>query len=527
MSLSAPSLVAGLMVSASLIAPSARAADGVPERAAELLARALPGTDVTTFRDGRELFEAVLASDRFHSASVGPFDVHVLQEDGLKSSRDAKRLLADVVETLEPAAALIQRLWPQGGDGLVSNARMPMVLTEAEGDDRAYTDMLALLAHCESLGYSGWFPANELDTPALREAEVARTWDVQVFNLAHPTIADRSKAWRQHGVGYYALAFVANRALRRGAWGMVPPWLAHGLIDELDISAYGTAWVGQSSWTRQTPGWSRAGWSGFVPQGHTPPAPVTGPPADLATTVSKTGDPWLEFDASEKRHWNELRTDRKTEVPVSFRAAAVQESFLPRDRAAARCLMHLLLHEDSGRVTFTSLLDTEVVTRIDGMPRSEPLPVLFAQAMGGVPEVDRLEALDTRALLTEFGRDDLIALFERHGAEPALDMVDHRDQSRWLAGRRYSSETRVELFNAFLEIEFIQQLAEWRALAPRLDQALVAALDASKRYPSKARDRAEVLEAFWAGMAVDPAVAQALEEQRTSGSRKGSRRSRR
>jgi hypothetical protein len=130
-------------------------------------------------------------------------------------------------------------------------------------------------------------------------------------------------------------------------------------------------------------------------------------------------------------------------------------------------------------------------------------------------------------LLVELGRGDLVELFERHGAQPALDMVDHRDQSRWLAGRRYSQEARVELFNALLEIEFVQQLEEWRALTPRLDQALVAALDASKRYPKKDRDRDEVLEAFWGGMAVDPAVAQALLDEQSSGSSKSRRRSRR
>ena len=478
--------------------------------AADLLARAFPEAlegEAENPRDGGELFRRTLDSDLFSSGSVGLFDVHVLRADELKSRRKADKLRDKLLKGLKPAADLVARLWPAGGDGLISGVRLPLVVADSKSGDTGYGDLIELLDYCERLGYSGWFPANEVNTGANHAAEVTRTWEVQVFNMADEVISDRPQAWIEHGCGYYALAFVANRSLRRGSWGLVPPWFSSGLIDELDIAAYDSAWVGQESWTKQTPGWYRAGWSGFVPQGSTPPPVVTGPPADLAVTVNKTGDPWLDFDASETRHWSDLAADRKTKAPVSFAYAAEMQSFLPRDRAAARCLMHLLLETVPADETLTALLDTPVKVPRDGMPDSEPLTVLLARAMGGVPEVDELEALSTRELLTKLERTDLIAALVQMGAEGALDLRDHREQSLWLSRQaKFDGRTRGQIFNVFLEVEYVQQMAEWKALAPRLDLGLQEALAASKRYPKKSRDVDKVSVAFRAALSADPAA---------------------
>jgi len=470
-------------------------------------------------RDGGELFRRVMATERFASGSVGPFDVHVFVADRVDNERKANALRDDLVEALEPSAELIKRLWPadDGDEGLISGARLPIVV--ADGDD-AFAQLIELVDYCERVGFSGWAPANAVDTTLNRAAEVVRTWDVQLFNLAHRTIDDRRKEWISRGVGYYSLAFVANRALRRGAWGLVPPWLAHGFIDELDIAAHGRAWVGQSSWERQTPGWYREGWSGFVPKGSSPPPPISGPPADLAVTVKNTGDPWLDFDSSEGRHWTELVADRRTEAPASFQRAAESESFMPRDRAAARCLLHLMLQVAPGEQDFASLLDDPVSTPRDGMPDSEPLPVLFSRALGGVPEVDRLESLSSFDLLKELEREDL--LYALKGAEEALKLSDHRKQSLWLSRQTLDQASRVKYFNAFLEIEFAQQMAEWKAIAPHLDHALTETLLATKRYPKRDRDLKKAAGAFREALAEDPAPSQ--EAKSSKGRSKRSRR---
>jgi len=244
-------------------------------------------------------------------------------------------------------------------------------------------------------------------------------------------------------------------------------------------------------------------------------------------TVKDTGDPWLSFKGSSERHWTTLVADRKTEAPASFERAAVTESFLPRDRAAARLLVHLMLNErDPERPKLTSLLDQDVTVPRHGMPDSEPLTRLFARALGGVPEVDRLESLSSADLLKELGRDDLIQRLEKHGAGGALELNDHRKQSAWLMTQaRYDSAARLEIFQTFMEIEHVQQLAEWRAMAPHLDGGLVAALESSKRYPRKAKDMAEVLDAFYAGVAAEPTaegdeVADGSSSKRTKSSRR-------
>ncbi|MCB9897975.1 MAG: hypothetical protein H6825_08225 [Planctomycetes bacterium] len=501
------SALAGILLGSLGAAPlyAKQHTEALPAESTVLLERALGNADLGPRANGQEIFEAVLDSELFLSASVGPFDVSVLQEDGLASREDAQKTLDGVVSALAPAAAVVERRWPAGGAGLVSAARLPVVLASSEPGEGAFGDLVALLDVCERRGFSGWYPANLVDTSANRGAEVVRTWNVQLFNLANPVIAERRDDWIEHGVGYYALAFVANRALRRGAWGMVPPWLANGLIDELDIEAYGEAWVGQESWTVQTPGWFRPGWSGFVPQGQRPPAPLVGPPANLATTVVKSGDAWLSHDASRTRHWTDLVADHKSEAPASFVRTAESESDLPRDRAAGRLLLDLVLESGArDHESFTSLLDAEAVTRLDGMPDSEPLPALFARALGGVPEVERLETLDTRTLLGELGRPDLVALFEQNGAEDALALTDHREQSRWLSHRSYDSKTRGDLFGAFLEIEYLQQMAEWKAMAPRLDAGLRAALAGSKVYPRDTQEMDVAVEAFRMGLHQDP-----------------------
>jgi len=519
-------MLVGLAPQEALARPGGGEQPPLPAPAAAFLERALPKGVAGAPADGRELFQQVLASPAFVHGSAGRFDVHVYVGDAIGTKAKARKLLADVLDTLQPAADLVAARWPEGGDGLISGARLPIVLVDTGGRGPSYRQLLSLLDHCEQLGYSGWAPDNAVDTAENGDAEFARTWEVQVFDLSHPKIADRRQAWIEHGVGYYALNFVANRALLQGAWGLVPPWLVHGLSDELDIAAYGVAWVGQESWTAQTPGWQRAGLSVFVPRGAHPPAPVTGPPAELSVSVVKTGDPWLDFPASRTRHWKELSLDRKSEAPASFARAAETESFLPRDRAAARCLLALMLEvAPEPGASLTALLDRRMGTPSDGMPDGDPLPVIFAQALGGVPEIDRLESLTSRELLAELGRADLIERLEGLGADEPLELSDHREQSRWLGRKpRFTDDARGEIFGTILEIEYVQQLAEWKALSPRLDTALAAALATSKTFPEKDRDVAKVAKAFRNGLAADPA---APDDEASKGKRRGSTRSRR
>jgi hypothetical protein len=493
--------IGSAFLAAALLASAAVAADppGLSAGGAAMLKRTLGlGAKPAQQNEGRRLFEAVLASDAFRSASVGCFDVHVLVPASGKGAGDAARLRDTALATLKPASELIAQLWPAGGGGLISATRFPVILVS---DRQDYLQLVELLDHCERAGYSGWSPANTLDAPEVRAGETARTWEVQIFDLSHATIAARRNDWLEHGVGYYSLAFVANRALRQGAWGLVPPWLSSGLTDELDITAYGVAWVGEESWVSQTPGWSRSGWSGFVPQGMSPPPPVVGPPAELGTTVTKTGNPWLSLDASRTRHWSELVADLKSAAPASFARAAETESFLPRDRAAARCLLHLMLSDSAGSSALTALLDRTTAMPPHGMPDGDPLPVIFACAVGGAPEVERLEALDTRALLAELGRQDLVERLEQLGAGDALALNDHRAQSQWLYGQRFDAATRGRIFQTFLEIEYVQQLAEWKALGPQLDTGLRAVLKACRTFPSKPDDVKKAEQAFRSGLA--------------------------
>ena len=433
---------------------------------------------------GRQLFEAVLASSVFRHGRVGPFDVHVLVGKRGSAVKDADKVRDAVLLALTPASDLIDRLWPAGGEGLISASRFPVVIATDRTD---YLQLVALLDHCERAGYSGWAPGKMIDSSEARGAEFVHTWDVQVFDLTHPVIAERRDAWLKHGVGHYSLGFVATRALQRGAWGVVPPWLLAGLTDELDIAAYGEAWV------------CEGGWAGFHPNGK-PSMPQAGASADLEV-ARKSGKTWLARDASRTRHWRQLVADTKSRTSASFVPAADTDGCLPRDRAAARCLMHLLLQGSGGGPVLTSLLDRPVQTPADGMLDSDPLPVIFARALGGIPEVDRLEALDTRTLLTELGRQDLIERLEQSRAADALALSDHRAQSAWLYDQPYDGATRKGLFQVFLEIEHLQQMAEWKALGPHLDSGLRSALKACNDFPTQDRSVAAVTQAFRVGLA--------------------------
>jgi hypothetical protein len=441
----------------------------------------------------RALLERALQSDAFVHAAAGPLDVYVHRSGSLAKEKAARKLLGKLVDGIEPAAALIEREFGRE-EGVLSAQRFPLLFSGEEG----FAECIALLDHCDS---SGWKPQNAVWTRDVAERIVVRTWDVQVLNLDHRDAAAQGKAFLEHGVGYYTVAHLAHRLLRQGSWGTVPPWLAQGLIDELDIEAYGRSWVGGESWESTTAGWHREGWSGFVPKGAKPPAPVTGPPADLATTVKRTGDSWTDRNESTTRHWTDLSADRKSAAPASFAFMARNESFLPRDRAYARCALDLMLFITRDQeASLLELLDDVSETPGHGMPDADPLPVLFARALGGVPEVDRLEALDTRTLLQELGRPELITRMEKSGGGGALDLTDHREQSAWLYRQPADSATRRKLFDLFLEVEYWQQLREWELIGEALDRATEAALGASRSYPKRSKDQAKVSEAFRAAL---------------------------
>lgn len=490
------------MALAALLAPGSASGQRAADAAAladALIAEALPGG--APAGDGRALFAAVLDSDAFLHADVGPFRLYV------KAGKSAAGVLESASRGLAPLVEPVARCWGAGGTqpGVISGRTHPIVLCETEAD---FERALALLDRCEDLGFAGWKPQNAVWAPEARHAETARTWEVQLFDLAHPTIASRSKEWLDHGLGYYTLAHLVNRSVRQGAWGQSPPWFDQGLIDELDITAYGRAWVGGESWSAETSGWFRPGWSGFLPTGAAPPPTPTGPPRDLAVTVKKTGSAWDDRANSATRHWNELSQDRKSEAPASFAFMAEHQSFLPRDRAYARCALHLLLAasaQDSGG-GLLSRLDTPASAAPDGMLSAEPLTVLVAAALGGVPEVDRLEAAPLADVLAEVKRPDIAERMRALGAEGLLALSDHREESRWL----YSSwkgemSARGELFRLILEAEHCQELREWALIGRRLDAGMDAALTARKTYPKSDADLAKVLAVFRGALEKGPA----------------------
>jgi hypothetical protein len=508
------SLLSCLLLAAELLAPEVAVHAAVPAAAQAakasaggdpaahaaleaLLDEALGEQRASAPAGGRALFAEVLKSPLFVSRAVGPFDLSVCVVDGLGKPRQAQALLDDAAAGLAKVVPVMERHFGRE-QGLVSGHRFPIVLAKSDRarGEQGYAQLVALVDHCEDGDFSGWKPANAVWTAANLEADVLRTWEVQVFNLAHASIATRLDEWCAHGLGYHALAHVANRLMRLGSWGMVPPWLAQGLIDELDIEAYGEAWVGGDWWTSQTPGWFRPGWSGFVPEGHQPPRPVTGPPADLAVKVQKTGDSWEHRASSRTRHWSELAADRRSAAPASFAFMARNESFLPRDRAYARCALNLLIDVAPGDVALPALLDREALTPPSGMPDSDPLTVVVARALGGVPAVDELERMPGAAMLATLGRDDVARRVAALGGAGLLELADHREQARWLYGRSMDMAVRTQLFHLIMEAEYHQQLREWELIGEHLDAAAAAALAATARYPASGRDRSKVIDAF-------------------------------
>jgi len=447
-------------------------------------------------KDGRLLFGAVLDSELFRHGAAAGFTIYAIAADPAA----ATGLIAAAQKGLEPLSR-IEGLVASGGDGDGSGSApaQSIVLAQSTAD---FERVVALLDHCEDLGFSKWKPDNQLWTPESRDAEVARTWEVQVFNLQHPAISERSESWLEHGIGYYTLAHLVNRAVRQGAWGLSPPWFDQGLIDELDIQAYGTAWVGAEGWVAETEGWFRPGWSGFLPTGVAPPPAPSGPPKDLATTIRKTGDPWADRERSAERHWTELVDDRRSEAPASFAYMAEHQSFLPRDRAYARCALHMLLVQDesSGGPTLWARLQEPKSVAADGMPSSEPLTVIVADALGGVPDVARLEALPLSDVLAETHQDALAARLAELEADGLLALTDHREQSRWLYEQwKGQMAYRGELFRLIMEAEHAQQLHEWGLIGKHLDRGMAGLLAACPKFPSTDAERDAALQAFRTG----------------------------
>jgi hypothetical protein len=445
-------------------------------------------------KDGRLLFRAVLDSEAFRHGTAAGFTIYAIASDPAA----ATGLIAAAQKGLEPLGT-IEGLVTSGGDGSGSAPTQSIVLAQSKAD---FERVLALLDHCEELGFSKWKPDNLLWTPENRDAEVARTWEVQVFNLQHPAISERSEQWFEHGIGYYTLAHLVNRAVRQGAWGLSPPWFDQGLIDELDIQAYGTAWVGAEGWVVETEGWFRPGWSGFLPTGVAPPPAPSGPPKDLATTVKKTGDPWADRERSADRHWAELVDDRRSAAPASFAYMAEHQSFLPRDRAYARCALHMLLalDESAGGPTFWARLQDRKAVAPDGMPPSDPLTVIVADALGGVPDVARFEALPLSDVLAETKQDALAARLTELEADGLLALTDHREQSRWLYEQwKGQMAYRGEMFRLIMEAEQAQQLHEWGLIGKYLDRGMAGLLAACPKFPTTDAERAAALQAFRAG----------------------------
>ncbi len=478
----------------------------------ELLALAYP-EGKAPFEAGRtgsgQSFLATLETPLFLHRAVGPFDLYVMQADGLAAEGVARQVLDDAEEGLQPLVPLMEEHF-SGAAGLIAGRRLPMVLTHADrsSGERSFDQMVAMLDWAED-DYSGWKQGrNPIWSSDLLRGLNVRTWEVQIFNLAHGYAADQGELFLEHGLGYYTVAQVVARLLRQGAWGMVPPWLAQGMIDELDIAAYGESWVGHDSWKRETPGWFRPGWSGFVPEGASPPRPVTGPPKDLAVTVSKTGDSWQHRSHSGERHWSDLVVDRKSEAPASFEFMARNESFLPRDRAYARCTLHLLLGVvvQDGASNLMQMLDRVPTTPPSGMIDSDPITAIMSRALGGVAAVDDLESMPLGDMLIEISREDIAEKLTALDAADLLRIPDHREQAEWLYGfnaEEISPAKRQKIWNLILDAEYFQQLEEWRMLGLALDQAVDGVFITSKRFPKRDRDRSRTAAAFWKALGGD------------------------
>lgn len=481
--------VAALMIAASL---PARAGDiGLERRADALVKTALGASAASAPAPGRELFQQVVNSPAFVSGQVGPFDVHVRVADGLKREADARRTCDLVLAGLKPAADFVSKRFDRP-DGLVSGHRFTLVFAQSEpgSEEPAFSQILALLDRCEDGGFSGWKPDLPVDNKSNQQASVVNTWEVLVFNLAHPEAKTNLKNWLEHGVGYRTLNLITNLLLQVGAFGPMPPWLQQGLSDELDIAAYGSAYVaaGEStSWVSQTSGWTLRGWEGFLPEGATPPPPVYEPPRDLGTTYTKhvDDDGWIAKSDSPTRHWMKLSGDLNTKTPPSLQRAATLRDYVPRDRAWARLVMHLAISRPDSDLL--AALDKRPEPTLGGLRGGEPLTVVFARALGGTPSLDALERQTWREQLESTGRATTAKQIEDLGGGELLGLADHRQQSEWLY---YQPEcpptTRQTLFNLIVESEYAQQLREWEVVGAALDRAATATIKANKAFPADA-----------------------------------------
>jgi len=498
----------GITMVAALLA--AAPADDAAQHVDHLLKAAFPeGSDWSSREAGsREAFLGVLESELFAHAEVGPFDVYALRDDGFADEAVMQAELDRVVAGLLPTVPVMERHFSRAagpnGPGLISGRRLPIVLAHSErGDGQLGFDRVVALLNWAEDDYSGYKQGgNPIYDPALLEAITVRTWEVQVFNLAHEFAIDQGEKFYDHGLGYFTLAHVAARVLRQGAWGMVPPWLAQGLTDELDLEAYETAWVGGDWWDLQRPGWFRPGWSGFLPTGASPPPVVRGPPANLAVTIRDSGDSWAHRKYSTERHWSDLVTDRKSEAPASFEFMADNESFLPRDRALARATLNVIVEvaKPQGRPGLLELLDRVPSQSASGMFDSDPITVLVSDALGGVEAVVELERLSLGEMLESIGKPEIAEKLVALGAKPMLRIPDHREQAEWLYYQQVDMQARGEIWNLILEAEYYQQLVEWAAIGEALDRGMVEAFKAAKRYPAKDRDRQRAAKSFWKGV---------------------------
>ena len=166
---------------------------------------------------------------------------------------------------------------------------------------------------------------------------------------------------------------------------------------------------------------------------------------------------------------------------------AQNESFLPRDRAFARCAIHLLLRTGmSGRGRdLIAALDRAFEVRADGMPGAPPLPSVVAWSLGGIAGIDALEEMSLGDFLEGLGRDDLLKKVRDMGGEGVLSLADHRDQSRWLYEQvDLGQKERAALFDVFLEVEYYQQMVAWELVGESFDRAVEASLNVTSEFPS-------------------------------------------
>ncbi|HTE06089.1 MAG TPA: hypothetical protein VK824_07835 [Planctomycetota bacterium] len=488
-----------------------QAASPTRDAAAKALLEAA-GVDGTA--RGRELFAQVLASELFGHEAVGPFDVYVARLDGQKKPADLKKTLGLAHEELLALQPVLEKRFPRQ-DGILSGQRFPIVLVDSDraNGQHGFDELVALLDRCEDEGWSGWKPWSPVWDPANLEADSIHTWEVLLVNLGHPSLADQGRrAWFGQPFGFTVLQALSRRLLAQGAWGTPVPWLAQGLVDELDIEAHGKAWVGADetgaahSWSNtRSNKWTSTGWSGFLADGQQPPPPVVTHSSTTTSSSSTTqgfSELWGDRSASVTRHWRDLSGDRKAREPASFRTMAEKQSFETRDRALSRLAVHLLLDVlPSSRESLLAALDRKPVVPETLMRDSEPLPVLVARALGGVPAVDAFEALPMRQVLESAGRKELLDSITAQGGAGLLELADHRQQAAWLYWQpTIDTPSRRQLELEIQEAEYEQQKHEWVLVGEALDVAVNAALAASRTLPATDKERAKVADAMTAAL---------------------------